>query len=136
MAFSNAALVIISLGFRSISKRCFIAFPMSEHSKPFSLLVAGLDGLERELNPGPPVNVDPDTLSKDQITKMGIERLPKTLAEALDMLEADPLLTGALGSLLSRSYVAIKRSEVVAYASGDDASQRDVAEFAGHFYKY
>jgi glutamine synthetase len=101
-----------------------------------ALLVAGLDGLERELYPGPPVNVDPDTLSKDQITKMGIERLPKTLEEALDALEADPVLTGALGSLLSRSYVAIKRSEVVAYASGDDASQRAAAEFAGHFYKY
>lgn len=101
-----------------------------------ALLVAGLDGLKRELDPGPPVNLDPDTLSEDQIASAayqagGIRRLPMTLAQALDELQADPLLTTALGSLLSRSYMAIKRSEVAAYGSGTDE-----AEFAGHFYKY
>jgi glutamine synthetase len=106
-----------------------------------ALLVAGLDGLNRSLDPGLPVSQDPDTLSEDQLATMGIERLPKTLEEALDALEADPVLTAALGELLARSYVAIKRSEIAAYAPADEASQRDVsqsdvAEFAGHFYKY
>jgi glutamine synthetase len=106
-----------------------------------ALLVAGLDGLQRSLDPGPPVNLDPDTLSADQLAGMGIKRLPQTLEEALDALEADPLLTGALGALLTRSYGAIKRSEIAAYASGEEAQQAEAqlaaaAELAGHFYKY
>ena len=96
-----------------------------------ALLVAGMDGLNSVLDPGAPVNLDPDTLSEEQVTRMGIKRLPTTLNEALDELQANPLLTAALGSLLSRSYEAIKRSEAAAYGPGDDE-----AEFAGHFYKY
>ena len=61
----------------------------------------------------------------------GIKRLPTTLDEALNELEADPLLIDALGDLLSSSYLAIKRSEVAAYSNDSEE-----AEIAGHFYKY
>lgn len=96
-----------------------------------ALLHAGLDGLNRELDPGPSVDLDPATLDEEQMASMGIRRLPTTLDEALDELEADSLLMGALGTLLSSSYLAIKRSEVAAYSVGIEE-----AEFAGHFYKY
>ncbi|HNP71960.1 MAG TPA: hypothetical protein PKK15_12650, partial [Kouleothrix sp.] len=61
----------------------------------------------------------------------GIARLPGSLDEALDNLERDALLMGALGDLLGRSYLAVRRSEARAYAALDDAAQ-----FKGHFYKY
>jgi glutamine synthetase len=96
-----------------------------------AILVAGLDGLNRELDPGPPVNLDPAALSEDQLASMNIKRLPATLDEALDELEADPILMNALGELLSSSYLAIKRSEVIAYDGGVEE-----AEFAGNFYKF
>ncbi len=101
-----------------------------------ALLAADLDGLNRGLDPGPPTGVDPDTLSEEQSAEMGIERLPKTLTEALEAFEADPVIASALDPLLKRSYAAIKRSEIAAYALGDEESLRDEAEFAGHFYKY
>lgn len=96
-----------------------------------ALLIAGLDGLNRGLDPGPPVNLDPATLTEDQLAGMGIKRLPTTLDEALKELEANRVLIDALGGFLSSSYLAIKRSEVAFYSSGSEE-----AEFAGHFYKF
>jgi glutamine synthetase len=96
-----------------------------------AILVTGLDGLNKGLDPGPAVDLDPAVLSEEQLASQGIKRLPATLEEALNELEADPLLIDALGDLLSSSYLAIKRSEVAAYSNDSEE-----AEIAGHFYKY
>src|SRR5262249_42350944 len=53
------------------------------------LIAAGLDGLERGLEPPEPVEVDPATIPEDEREARGIVRLPATQAEALDALEAD-----------------------------------------------
>ena len=80
---------------------------------------AGLDGLARQLDPGEPVNVDPATLSDSERSSLGVRRLPQTLADALAELEADRVLMDALGPLRSRAYLAVKRSEVAAFAEHD-----------------
>jgi glutamine synthetase len=80
---------------------------------------AGLDGLARKLDPGEPVNVDPATLSDSERSSLGVRRLPETLADALDELEADRFLMDALGPLRSRAYLAVKRSEAAAFAEHD-----------------
>jgi glutamine synthetase len=95
------------------------------------LLAAGLDGIERELDPGAPTEVDPASLSDDERIERGIRRLPGTLDEALDNLADDALLMDALGDLLARSYLAVRRSEARAYAEQDEAF-----EFREHLYKY
>lgn len=95
------------------------------------LLAAGLDGVERELEPSEPTEADPASLSEAERAARGIARLPGSLDEALDNLERDALLMGALGDLLGRSYLAVRRSEARAYTALDDAAQ-----FKGHFYKY
>jgi hypothetical protein len=41
------------------------------------------------------------------------------------------VLTGALGSVLTRSYLAVRRSEWTAYSAGDEAFEQQ-----GHFSKY
>jgi glutamine synthetase len=96
-----------------------------------ALLVAGLDGIERGLDPGASVELDPATLSNAERGALGITRLPDTLDAALDALEADALLLEALGPLLARSFLAVRRSEARAYAAMDDAAQ-----FYEHFEKY
>jgi glutamine synthetase len=95
------------------------------------LLAAGLDGMERELEPGEPTEVDPAGLTEAERAARGIRRLPATLDEALDELAADTVLLDAMGDLLSRSFLAVRRSEARAYAELDE-----VAQFGGHFYKY
>jgi glutamine synthetase len=95
------------------------------------LIAAGLDGLDRELQPPEPIEVDPATLSEDQRAGRGIVPMPATQAEALDALEADELLRRALGGALADSYLAVRRSEWEAYsAEGEEFEQR------GHFQKY
>jgi glutamine synthetase len=95
------------------------------------LIAAGLDGLERSLEPPEPLDVDPLTIPAEERTLRGIVRLPSTQEEALDALDADELLTSALGPTLTESYLAVRRSEWAAYSAGDEAFEQQ-----GHFAKY
>jgi glutamine synthetase len=95
------------------------------------LIAAGLDGLERGLEPPEPVEVDPVTIPDEERERRGIRRLPATQEEALDALAADEVLVGALGPRLAESYLAVRRSEWAAYSAGDEAFEQQ-----GHFSKY
>jgi glutamine synthetase len=95
------------------------------------LIAAGLDGLERGLEPPAPVEVDPATLSEADRERLGVAPLPATQAEALDALAADDVLTAALGPVLAESYLAVRRSEWEAYSAEDEAFEQQ-----GHFRKY
>jgi glutamine synthetase len=95
------------------------------------LLAAGLDGIERKLDPGEPTLVDPDTLSDQERARRGITRLPRSLGEALDALERDDVLRGAMGAVLAQAYLTVKRSEVRGFEGKDVAF-----EIAQHFHKY
>jgi glutamine synthetase len=80
------------------------------------LIAAGLDGIERELEPGPACEDDLFALSLAQIAERGIGLLPQHLGEAVDALEADATVCGALGDTLAREFVALKRREHVEYS--------------------
>jgi len=95
------------------------------------LIAAGLDGLERGLELPPPVEVDPVTISEGERARLGVLPLPATQEQALDALEADAVLTDALGPVLTQSYLAVRRSEWAAYAAGDESFEQQ-----GHFSKY
>ena len=95
------------------------------------LIASGLDGVERGLEPPEPVDVDPATLGEHERARRAIRPLPATQAEALDALAADEVLIAALGPVLARSYLAVRRSEWAAYAAEDTEF-----EHQGHFEKY
>jgi len=95
------------------------------------LVAAGLDGLERGLEPPEPVEVDPATIDEAEREARGIVPLPATQQEALDALAADVVLTAALGPVLAESYLAVRRSEWDAYSQGDETFEQQ-----GHFSKY
>ena len=95
------------------------------------LLAAGLDGIARKLDPGEPTLVDPDTLTDAERARRGIRRHPTSLGEALDALERDPVLAEALGPMLFKEYLTVKRSEVQGF-QGKDVD----FEIAQHFHKY
>jgi glutamine synthetase len=99
--------------------------PSDSSANPYlalgGVIQAGLDGIRRKLDPGEAVNVDPATLTDAERLAVGARRLPTSLAEALDALEADDLLMESLGDLRRRAYLAVKRSEVAAFAGADPA---------------
>jgi glutamine synthetase len=80
------------------------------------LIAAGLDGIERRLDPGPDCTDDLFELTLAQIRERGIGLLPQSLEEALDALEADTVVTAALGTTLTREFVSLKRDEALAHA--------------------
>ncbi len=80
------------------------------------MIAAGLDGIERELDPGPDCADDLFELTPSQITERGIGLLPQHLAEAVDALEADATVCGALGDTLAREFIALKRAEHTEYS--------------------
>ena len=59
------------------------------------VMAAALDGIERGLDPGDPVDVDPGNLTDDERARRGIRRFPETASEALDELEKDEVLVAA-----------------------------------------
>jgi glutamine synthetase len=95
------------------------------------LIAAGLDGIERGLEPPEPVEVDPATLPEADRKALGIRPLPSNQREALDALAADTVLTGALGPVLAQSYLAVRGSEWDTYSAEDEAFEQ-----RGHFEKY
>lgn len=86
-----------------------------------AILYAGLDGLERGLDPGEPVTVDPNLLSAAELRERRIVPLPGSLAEAVDRLEQDELLMSVLGSPRRELYTTIKRADVRDTGSMDAA---------------
>ena len=95
------------------------------------VIAAALDGIERGLDPGEPVNEDPGNLTDAERAQRGIVRFPETVGGALDALERDEVLMAALGAPLGIEYLKVRRAEAAAYADHDAAW-----EIEQHFFKY
>lgn len=80
-----------------------------------ALIAAGLDGIERKLEPPPDCNDDLFELSAPQLRARGIGLLPQSLGEALDALGADDLICNALGETATQQFVQLKRDEFADY---------------------
>ncbi len=71
-----------------------------------AVLAAGLDGVERELDPGDPTTeLNLHDLDESSLSELGIERLPANLLDATRELERDEILRAALGDCGSEDYV-------------------------------
>ncbi|WP_342709824.1 type III glutamate--ammonia ligase [Bradyrhizobium sp. B124] len=88
---------------------------MNPYLATAALIAAGLDGIERKLDPGVPRNVNFYGLSLEAINEMGVDLLPQTLTDALDALESDQLFAGTLGEPVIKEFVSLKRSEWLEY---------------------
>src|ERR671916_1878906 len=89
--------------------------PVDVTSNPYlalaAVLAAGLDGMDRNLDPGGPTMVDPATLGDEERAARGIRPLPASPDEALDALEGDGVLVDAVGEPLVRTHVAVARAQ-------------------------
>jgi glutamine synthetase len=83
----------------------------SPHLALLAMLAAALDGIERELPLPAPGIGDVESAPGDA------EHTPHSLAEALDELEADEVLTTALGPDMTSAFLGLKRKELQAWHS-------------------
>jgi glutamine synthetase len=74
-------------------------------------LAAGLDGIERELDPGEPLNDDLYRRGRKELKAAGIQLLPRTLLHALEAFEADSFTSEAFGPFYRDIYLAHKLRE-------------------------
>jgi glutamine synthetase len=85
-----------------------------------SQILAGLDGVDRALDPGP---------SADAPYETSADLLPKSLREAVFALKDDPFFRNAMGSTMVDYYVHIKNAEIERFqAEVSDWEQREYFE--------
>lgn len=94
-----------------------------------AMLAAGLDGIDRQLDPGPRNEDNLYEMPEAILQERGIRCLPTNLAEAVDALEADPVLRAALGETYADYYVQVKRAEWKRYH--DQVSPWEVESYLG-----
>jgi glutamine synthetase len=75
------------------------------------LIAAGLDGVEKGMNPGEPVEESLYEMDALQIAQRGIRELPGTLGEAIRELESDQVICDALGEHVLTRFVEGRKAE-------------------------
>jgi glutamine synthetase len=75
------------------------------------VLAAGLAGIRERLDPGEAVEYDTYRFSEPELAKRGVERMPRTLAAALDAFAQDDLAKATFGEALHETFLAYKRAE-------------------------
>ncbi|HVL53705.1 MAG TPA: type III glutamate--ammonia ligase [Vitreimonas sp.] len=79
-------------------------------------VAAGLDGIERELDPGEPlVGRNMYETPLEDARRLGYRFIPQSLSEAIDEFEADEVVRSALGPELAEEFIRVKRQEWVRY---------------------
>ncbi len=100
---------------RDKSMRAELRFP-DPSSNPYlaftAMLAAALDGIDKQMTPPKALNnVNLYELSREERKKMGIDELPRSLAEALTELEKSEVLQAALGKTICEAYLRAKWEE-------------------------
>jgi glutamine synthetase len=96
-----------------------------------AIVAAGLDGIQRGLDPGEPVTVNPHDMDETERHERGIRRYPTNLADALAELEQDQVLLDALGPERAHEFMAVRRAE------WSDLSRLSLTQqIAAHFRRY
>jgi len=75
------------------------------------VILSGIDGLKRTLDPGEPFNEDAYQLTAGDRERRGIEVLPGTLGDAIAEMKRDPFIRKSLGDAIHDMYVKARESE-------------------------
>jgi glutamine synthetase len=78
-------------------------------------LAAGLEGIRERIDPGEPHRENMYRKSPAELDELGIKMLPRTLEEAVDAFEADPLTAEVFGPAMHKAWIDFKRDEWSSY---------------------
>lgn len=126
-ALSGATWAPAYIAYGDNNRTCFVRIPggrlelrlpdgsCNPYLATIGLLAAGLDGIDRQLDPGEPNNTNLYESSPEALRDAGIGVLPQSLNEAIDAFEADQTLVAAVGAELAAEFITLKRMEWVEY---------------------
>jgi len=109
---------------RTVSAACNPYLAMAAY------ITAGLDGVERKLDPGEANLGNLYELGLDEIQRRGIGMLPQSLPESLEALRKDEVIQGALGVIYDE-FIGLKEAEWRSYHS--DISQWEIDRYLTMF---
>lgn len=89
------------------------------------VLAAGLEGIREGLDPGEPNRDNLYDASEAELASRGIGWLPRSLGEALDSFESDPLSRSVFGDAMFESFLSEKRAEWDSYNAYVSAWETD-----------
>ncbi len=95
------------------------------------MLKSGLDGIEKKIDPGPPINKNIYKMSRRDRRHLKIDELPGNLSEALDELEKDDLVREVLGEHIFEHFLEAKREEWFDYIK--QVSPWEVGRYLGTY---
>jgi len=75
------------------------------------MLMAGLDGIKKKIDPGDPVDEDVYKMPPERRRALGIRELPTTLKEALDEMKSDEVIHQTLGSHIFDAFIEYKMND-------------------------
>jgi glutamine synthetase len=81
------------------------------------MLQAGLEGIDRKLDCGPPVNKDIFSMSEREKRRLKIDSLPGNLYEAIRALQKDKVMLAALGEHVAEHFIEGKMRDWNEYIS-------------------
>lgn len=113
---------------RGQGTRCELRMPDPSANPYLALavqLAAGLEGVEQELLPPPPVNKNIFSMSHRERRRYRIDELPRDLHEALNCLEKDNTVRDALGEHVYNRFMEAKREEWREYSASVSAWEVD-----------
>jgi glutamine synthetase len=95
------------------------------------ILAAGLEGVEKKVSPGDPMNFDVSFLNDIEIRQKGLKLMPRSLSEAVAYFEDDRLMRDTMGGALFDEFVKAKVFEISQAA--DKVTQWEVEHYLDHF---
>jgi glutamine synthetase len=81
------------------------------------MFAAGLDGVEKKMDPGAPVDKNIYKMSERERARLKIKSLPANLSEAVELMEKSKLMRDTLGEHIFNHFIVAKRAEWSKYIS-------------------
>ncbi|MCD7980711.1 MAG: type I glutamate--ammonia ligase [Clostridiales bacterium] len=94
-------------------------------------LAAGMDGIRNQILPPPSIAKNIYDLSEEECEKLGVNKLPANLKDALDAMEKDDFVRGVLGEHISDVYLKAKKKEWDTYCR--TVSEWELAEYLNKY---
>ena len=75
------------------------------------ILMAGLDGIKKKIEPGDPVDEDVYDMTNERRRALGIKELPTSLKDALEAMQSDEVVHKTLGSHIFDAFIDYKTND-------------------------
>ena len=93
------------------------------------LLAAGLEGVRNKMDPGESADYDADALSMRELKERGVELLPRTLEDALDLFKESKLTKKILGEALHKEFYEARKLEWETFSKEHSFEKQEITRW-------